>query len=133
MPIGKDSLEYRLVIRNYVLIMVFSCECRKGFTGRFCEVSLGACAQNDHICKNGTCKNDVHFKRGFYCECNDNFFGINCEIDTETNFFDRYNVSLIFNRILFVFLGTLRLDISANSIHLSSTYSSRYSSRSRVF
>lgn len=106
----NDTLDYRFLINS--VLYLFSCNCSKGFSGKFCEVPEGACSRSGHICKNGRCKDDVHYQRGFSCECDENFTGINCDSQKETTFLDWYNVSLC--RILkFVFRkimhGAIRL------------------------
>lgn len=75
---------------------IHSCKCPKGYSGSFCEVSGGACARMDHMCKNGKCVDNARYRRGFYCQCNDGFGGINCDYATKTGIFDLYNVSSFF-------------------------------------
>ncbi|KAI6191463.1 hypothetical protein M3Y97_00230700 [Aphelenchoides bicaudatus] len=77
-PVANETLEYK-------------CICPRGYSGTFCEQSEGMCSRFGDLCVNGVCVNDVHYKRGFQCQCDDYFEGINCEQKKSVTVFYKFN------------------------------------------
>ncbi|CAI2296084.1 unnamed protein product [Caenorhabditis sp. 36 PRJEB53466] len=59
----------------------YDCICLNGTRGTLCETIVDSCdAFGNNVCEHGVCVNDEYFHRGFSCDCDDNFEGLNCDV-----------------------------------------------------
>ncbi|KAE9551386.1 hypothetical protein FO519_005394 [Halicephalobus sp. NKZ332] len=56
----------------------FTCECKKGYSGLYCEKSTDSC--DDDPCMNGEC---ISTDSGYQCLCEPGFKGTNCETNID--------------------------------------------------
>uniref|UniRef100_A0A914PR67 EGF-like domain-containing protein n=1 Tax=Panagrolaimus davidi TaxID=227884 RepID=A0A914PR67_9BILA len=72
----------------------YDCECKHDYNGTFCEQSPGICkAEGFLVCAHGSCVENSKSERGFDCNCNEGFYGDNCHLEEEFNFFNEIDVS----------------------------------------
>uniref|UniRef100_A0A914QJX2 Acetyltransferase component of pyruvate dehydrogenase complex n=1 Tax=Panagrolaimus davidi TaxID=227884 RepID=A0A914QJX2_9BILA len=65
------------------------CECKHDYNGTFCEKSPGICKADGYVvCAHGSCVENSKSERGFDCNCNEGFYGDNCHLEEEFNFFN---------------------------------------------
>ncbi|KAH7641931.1 protocadherin-like wing polarity protein stan isoform x3 [Dermatophagoides farinae] len=79
--IGTEAILFRSISP----VNTFACRCPIGFQGMHhkyeCDIEINLCFSNP--CQNGgQC---VRKEGGYYCDCSDNFAGINCEINVWTD------------------------------------------------
>ena len=63
----------------------FVCECRRGFTGQFCETNIDECAESGGHKACGDKGRCVDQLNGFYCQCGNDKIGLSCGNETMAN------------------------------------------------
>uniref|UniRef100_A0A1I7UVA4 Delta-like protein n=1 Tax=Caenorhabditis tropicalis TaxID=1561998 RepID=A0A1I7UVA4_9PELO len=59
----------------------YECQCVNGTRGALCETIDDSCdAFGSKVCEHGTCINDQYFHRGFSCECDEDYEGLDCDV-----------------------------------------------------
>uniref|UniRef100_A0AC34FW61 EGF-like domain-containing protein n=1 Tax=Panagrolaimus sp. ES5 TaxID=591445 RepID=A0AC34FW61_9BILA len=72
----------------------YDCECEAEYNGTFCEQSPNICKTDGFAaCVHGSCEINVKSGRGFSCKCKEGYFGYNCHIKEEWDFWNEIDVS----------------------------------------
>uniref|UniRef100_A0AC34QV53 EGF-like domain-containing protein n=1 Tax=Panagrolaimus sp. JU765 TaxID=591449 RepID=A0AC34QV53_9BILA len=75
----------------------YTCHCKLGFSGNFCEKPMGVCISRGFAsCVHGKCQESNSSARGFICECDSGFYGFDCQFEKELAIFEKIDARILF-------------------------------------